>query len=79
MELAPLADGRIRVEHREVRTALARIRERRPFLFADVAFLELSPSGVSLLAIPSHLARIARLGRAMRYEMSRAERSSPTR
>ena len=79
MELAPLADGRISVEHREVRTALARIRERRPFRVADVAFMELSPSGVALLPIPSHLPRIARLGRAKRYELSRAERTSPTR
>lgn len=50
IELAPLADGRIRVEHRTVRTPLARIRERLPLLFAHVAFMELSPFGVSNLA-----------------------------
>ncbi len=50
IDLAPLADGRIRVQHRRVRTPLARIRERLPFLFADVAFMELSPLGVSNLA-----------------------------
>ncbi len=37
-------------EHRRVRTPLARFRERVPFLFADVAFMELSPLGVSNLA-----------------------------
>ena len=50
IDLDPLADGRIRVRHRRVRTPLARIRERFPFLFATVAFMELSPLGVSTLA-----------------------------
>ncbi|MFA9563536.1 MAG: carotenoid oxygenase family protein [Acidimicrobiales bacterium] len=50
IDLAPLADGRIRVRHRRVRTPLARVREWFPFLFATVAFMELSPLGVSNLA-----------------------------
>jgi carotenoid cleavage dioxygenase-like enzyme len=50
IDCAPGADGRIAVRHRRVDTPLARIRDRLPFLFKKVEFLELSPFGVSNFA-----------------------------
>lgn len=48
--LVPDAEGRIRVEHRVVRTPVARLRDRFGFLFRKVQFMELSPFGVSNFA-----------------------------
>lgn len=50
IHLAPDRTGRIRVEHRLIETPLQRIRRWVPFLFAKVAFAELSPFGVTNLA-----------------------------
>lgn len=50
IELVPDALGRIPVTVRRIRTPLAKIRERVPGLFRKVAFLELSPFGLSNLA-----------------------------
>lgn len=50
IHLAPDSRGRIHVEHRRVETTVQRIRRWLPFLFARVAFAELSPFGVSNLA-----------------------------
>lgn len=50
IHLRPDAEGAIRVEHRRVATRLERLRRRWPALFRRVAFMELSPFGVSNLA-----------------------------
>lgn len=50
IDLRADAAGRIPVRFRRVRTRLLRIREKVPFLFAKVAFAELSPFGVTNLA-----------------------------
>ena len=50
IDTRPDAGGRIPVRLRRVRTRLLRIRERAPWLFARVAFAELSPFGVTNLA-----------------------------
>ncbi len=47
IRLAPDADGRIRVEHRRIGTRIERIRRRVPWLFKTLAFMEVSPFGVS--------------------------------
>lgn len=50
IHLRPDAEGRIRVEHRRVATRIERLRRRWPSLFRRVAFMEVSPFGVSNLA-----------------------------
>lgn len=50
IHLVPDGAGRIRVQHRLVRTRLWRLRRWLPFLFARVAFAEVSPFGVTNLA-----------------------------
>lgn len=50
ISMAPDRDGRIWVEHRLIDTPLQRIRRWLPFLFANVAFAEVSPFGVTNLA-----------------------------
>ena len=50
IRMQPDGLGRIRVEHRRVRTTLDRLRERHPRWFKKVKFMELSPFGVSNFA-----------------------------
>lgn len=50
IDLRPGDDGRIAVRHRRVETALSRIRSKVPFLFRTLAFMEVSPFGLSNLA-----------------------------
>ncbi len=50
IRLEPDADGRIRVEHRRVRTPLERLRHRLPRLFRTLDFMEVSPFGISNMA-----------------------------
>lgn len=50
IRLRPDADGRIRVDHRLVRTPVARLRRRLSWLFHRIQFIEVSPFGVSNLA-----------------------------
>jgi len=50
IHLRPDAGGRVAVEHRRVDTLVNRLRRRLPFLFTKVAFMELSPFGVTNLA-----------------------------
>jgi len=47
---APDANGRIRVRHRVIDTPVKRIRDRLPFLFGRLAFMEVSPFGVTNFA-----------------------------
>ncbi|HMQ28432.1 MAG TPA: carotenoid oxygenase family protein, partial [Acidimicrobiales bacterium] len=49
VHLRPDGDGRIRVQHRRVRTRVERLRRRWPRLFRRVAFIEGSPFGGSNL------------------------------
>ncbi|MEZ5183039.1 MAG: carotenoid oxygenase family protein [Acidimicrobiales bacterium] len=50
VDLVPDRDGRIVVRHRSIRTPVARLRRRLPWLFKRLEFMELSPFGVSNLA-----------------------------
>lgn len=50
IDLTPDAYGRIPVRQRLIRTPLMRLRRRLPWLFAKVAFAEVSPFGVTNLA-----------------------------
>lgn len=50
IDLRPGPDGSIRVRHRRVDTPLSKIRRRLPFLFKKLAFMEVSPFGLSNLA-----------------------------
>lgn len=50
IELQPDRRGRVAVRHRRVDTPLAKIRRRLPFLFKKLAFMEMSPFGLSNLA-----------------------------
>jgi all-trans-8'-apo-beta-carotenal 15,15'-oxygenase len=50
IDVRPDAYGRIPVRTRRVRTRVLRIREKVPFLFGKLAFVELSPFGVTNLA-----------------------------
>lgn len=50
IRLVPDAGGRVAVEHRRVNTLVNRLRRRLPFLFTKVAFMELSPFGVTNFA-----------------------------
>lgn len=50
IHLRPDADGAVVVEHRRVDTPVNRLRRRFPRLFAKVAFMELSPFGVTNMA-----------------------------
>lgn len=50
IHLRPDADGRIQVRHRRIHTPVDRLRRRLPFLFAKVAFMEVSPFGVTNMA-----------------------------
>ncbi|MFN7151726.1 MAG: carotenoid oxygenase family protein, partial [Microthrixaceae bacterium] len=50
IRLRPDDAGRIVVQHRRITTALSRLRDRFPWLFARVGIVELSPFGVSHLA-----------------------------
>ena len=50
IDLQPDHQGRIAVRHRRVDTPLSKIRARLPFLFKTLAFMEVSPFGLSNLA-----------------------------
>jgi carotenoid cleavage dioxygenase-like enzyme len=50
IRVCPGPDGRIEVSHRLIDTPIDRLRRRFPWLFRKVAFLELSPFGMSNLA-----------------------------
>lgn len=61
ISLVPDRRGRIAVRHRRIDTPLARLRARLPFLFRKLAFMELSPFGVSNLANTNIQAQDGRL------------------
>ena len=50
IDLTPRADGRIAVRHRRVDTPVSKLRDRLPFLFRTLSFMEVSPFGLTNLA-----------------------------